>query len=332
MNESPAGVFDHGYALVVGVGADLKVTVDDAKAVYEILTDKNRCGYKLENVRLLTEKEAARDDILAGLDWLADQASKDIDAAVIIYFSGHGGMMPTYHLVPNGYNSTNLASTAISGVEFTQKLKSINSKKQLILLDCCHAGGMTEVKDVGFAKFPIPPEINEILTAGSGRILIASSRRDELSYTGTPYSVYTQALRESLAGYGTAEQDGYTYVADMALYIGRWVPNRTSDKQHPILKIAAADNFAVAYYAGGDKSPKAIDNPTRIEPITTSRINTEILERYQKILRKYREHLLDIEEQMGMFYDQAAIPLDLRRTREEILTKISEFEIIVQQL
>jgi len=127
--------FKHGYALLIGVGADLPVTIKDAQAVYDIFIDKARCGYKKENIKLLTGEVATRTNILSGLDWLSTNTNKDNDAVVIIYFSGHGGMIPSYHLVPYGYNSKLLGSTSISGVEFTNKLKAIKAKKVLILFN-----------------------------------------------------------------------------------------------------------------------------------------------------------------------------------------------------
>jgi hypothetical protein len=42
------------------------------------------------------------------------------------------------------------------------------------------------------------------------------------------------------------------------------VPQRTQDRQHPILNFEQADNFVLAYYAGGDTQPK--DLPFKEEP------------------------------------------------------------------
>lgn len=46
--------FVHGHALVVGVGADLPNTVDDAIGLASILCDPERCAYPAEQVKLLT--------------------------------------------------------------------------------------------------------------------------------------------------------------------------------------------------------------------------------------------------------------------------------------
>ena len=99
-------------------------------------------------------------------------------------------------------------------------------------------------------------------------MLIASSREDELSYAGKPYSAFTLALIEALCGQGVAVKDGYVRAADLALHARQMVPGRTKDKQHPILHFEQADNFAVAYYAGGETQPKGLpfSGEPEIEP------------------------------------------------------------------
>ncbi|MBN2004211.1 MAG: caspase family protein [Anaerolineae bacterium] len=321
--------FNHGYALLIGVGADLPVTVKDATGIRDILVDQQRCAYPEPQVKLLTETQAHRQGVLDGLDWLIEQTQQDIESTAIVYFSGHGGLMPDYHLVPFGYRPSDLPNTAISGVEFTDKLRAIQAKKVLVLLDCCHAGGIAEVKAPGFTKSPAPPGISQVLAAGSGRVVIASSRGDEFSYTSTPYSIFTQALREALAGYGAAERDGYAYISDIAMYVGRVVPDRTKDRQHPILKLASADNFTVAYYASGAKSPLPLSD-AQTYPLPLDWVDVDMLDGYRRILHKLQANLLRVEDRMAEFYDEAAIPLDLERTREGLLKRIEAKEAEIE--
>ena len=185
-------LFQHGYALLVGVGADLPVTIKDATGLCNILVDPQRCGYPTEQVKLLIGELANKSGILQGLDWLQQKVNSDPQATAIVYFSGHGGQaLSNYYLLPFGYDSSEMERTAISGSEFTDKLCTLNAQKLLILLDCCHAGGLTEAKMHSFVKSPIPIELATVLTAGSGRVMIASSRKNELSYTSTPFSVFT---------------------------------------------------------------------------------------------------------------------------------------------
>jgi hypothetical protein len=259
--EQAMAVFDRGYALVVGVGADLPNTVDDAVGLAGILKDAGRCAYPPDHVHLLTGEKAAREHILGALDTLSQ--STDPGSTVLVYFSGHGYQVASatgqfYYLMPYGYDLNRLYQTAVSGAEFTERLRAIPALRLLVLLDCCHAGGVGEAKAPGLelAKSPLPPEAHDLLAEGGGRVLIASSQEDELSFAGRPYSAFTLALTETLSGVGVAKQDGYVRVADLALHAREVVPGRTGGRQHPILHFEQADNFVLAYYAGGETQPK----------------------------------------------------------------------------
>lgn len=319
-------LFAHGYALVIGVGGDLLITVEDAQAVSNLLLDPQRCAYPLQQVHLLTEQQASRAKILDELDWLSQKAQENPEATVIFYFSGHGGDFPHYHLVPRDYDHNNISSTAISGRLLTEKLQAICSQKLLVVLDCCHAGGMALAK-AGFHTSPMPSELHTMLSQGRGKVVIASSRKDEISLTSTPYSVFTQAFLEALAGYGAAEQDGYAYIADISLYVGRMVANRTKDKQHPLLNMHGADNFKVAFYAGGKKVPYSLGgHPIPLSHFSLDKMDSDEIQRYRSVHKQYRGNLLTVEEKMAEFIDQASIPPDLLRSKAAIIAKLAEIE------
>jgi hypothetical protein len=271
--EQAMATFRHGYALVVGVGGDLPGTIGDAEALADILRAPGRCAYPADQVALLTGPAATRQAILDGLDALAQ--STNAQSTAVIYFSGHGyqvssAMGSAYFLVPHNYDLSELPDTCIRGTEFTEKLRAIAAQKLLVVLDCCRAGGIGDPKSPGltFFKSPVPPEAETILAEGEGRVIIASSREDELSYAGKPYSAFTVALLESLSGKEVDQKDGYVRVSDLVLHAREVVPQRTGGKQHPTIKFHQADNFAVAYYAGGAKEPQPLSFP--LDPETAA--------------------------------------------------------------
>ena len=81
--------FDHGYALLIGVGRtayeplSLPVTVKDVKAIRKILADPAHCAYldTPEHIRLIHDEGATRSAILDGLLWLKARAESDLDRA-----------------------------------------------------------------------------------------------------------------------------------------------------------------------------------------------------------------------------------------------------------
>jgi hypothetical protein len=259
-----ATTFVNGHALLIGVGADLPVTVKDATALRDLLVAPNRAAYPPEQVELLTETSANRQNILQAFDRLIERVGKNPDATVIVYYSGHGGRVvsdgksPEYYLVPHSYNPSRRGETAVSGQEFTEKIEALKARKLVVLLDCCHAGGVPAVKAEGetFVHSPMPPDLMDKLDAGSGRVIVTSSREDEYSYTGNPYSVFTACLLESLRGGGAVSQDGYARVLDVMVYLFAQVPKRAGGPQHPFVKkvLDLGDNFPLCYYAGGSKN------------------------------------------------------------------------------
>jgi hypothetical protein len=81
-------VFTQGHAVIIGVGADLSNTIDDAIGLANILKNPGRCAYPANQVQLLSDKGATRSHILDALEKLAATATPESNA--IVYFSGHG--------------------------------------------------------------------------------------------------------------------------------------------------------------------------------------------------------------------------------------------------
>ncbi len=256
--------FSNGYALLVGVGADLPVTVKDATALRDVLVNPSRAAYPPDQVELLTETKANRQNILEAFDKLIKQVNSNPDATVIIYFSGHGvqverqGKPTEYFLVPYGYNASRRTDTAISGAEFTARIEAMKARKLVVLLDCCHAGGVPALKEPGevtVKSVPLPPDLLNILETGSGRVVVASSLENEKSYTGTPYSIFTTCLMEALAGKAAVKKDGFARILDVLIYLLDQVPQRAFGPQHPFVNkvLNLNDNFPLCYYSGGSK-------------------------------------------------------------------------------
>jgi hypothetical protein len=279
MNE----LFSKGHGLIIGVGADLPVTVQDATALYNVLVDQNRAAYPAEQVELLTESAADRTGIIEAFDQLISRANNNPESIVLVYFSGHGakvehpGGAAEYFLVPHGYKPGHL-KTLITGHDFTNKIEAIKSKKLVVVLDCCHAGGIPALKALGenLVKSPLPPELLSVLESGTGRVVITSSREDEYSYTGKPYSIFTACLLEALAGKAAVKQDGFARILDILIYLFDQVPERAAGPQHPFVKkvLDLGDNFPLCYYAGGSKQMLGAP-PEQVQPeiMTTSKLS-----------------------------------------------------------
>lgn len=299
----------NGHALLIGVGDDLPVTVDDATGIYNVLINPRRAAYPAENVQLLTEDDAKRQDILDGFDKLIkDSKTKNIDTA-IVYYSGHGGKIENeYYLAPFGNDTSRPKETLVSGKEFSEKIEAIKAKKLVVILDCCRAGGIPITKDTkSFHESNPPKDFLDKLGSGSGKVIITSSHESEnsLALRGRQYSAFTECLLDALSGKGTRHRDGYAKILDIISYLFKEVPKQTKNKQHPFLNNASnlSEDFAVCYYAGGLKSlPADSDSDSEITSpsITTSKLfrlqeKLEGLEATRKLLstkvNRYRKEI-----------------------------------------
>lgn len=304
-------LFNHGYGLFVGIGGDdIPGTVNDAEALYSLFLDPNAAAYPQSQVQLMIEDAATREGVLAGFDKLISQTQKDPDAVAIVYYSGHGGRFERdsntseYFLVPHGYDPAKRSETSISGLEFTQKIESINANKLIVLLDCCHAGGIPALKEPGskFLKSPVPPELIDLLDVGTGKVVIASSKENEYSLAGRPYSVFTACLLDALHGQASLEKDGFARILDILIYLFKEVPKKSNGVQHPLLKKALdlGDNFPLCYYLGGGKGVDTRGEQSNLDLArSTSKLTLNQRERLQLELPGLKEEYSIRLERIG---------------------------------
>jgi len=252
--------FSSGYALLIGVGGDLPITVKDVNDLYQVLTNTGRAGYPPGQVRLVIDGgqyPPNRQGIVEGLNWLIGQVKNKMEATAVVYYSGHGraikvdGELKGYTLVPLGYDPQDRPKTGFSGKEFAAKITELQVQKLLVLLDCCHAGAIPGTKDEELTSYPLPPDL-DALSLGSGQVIMASSHADELSGFDAKNSFFTTALLEAMDGKGGATRQGQVPILRLLDYIFDRVPTLTGDKQHPFLYSARGlTNFPVCYALGG---------------------------------------------------------------------------------
>ena len=294
--------FKNGYALIIGIANYPQVRklpqtiVKDARDITSVLSAPSHCGYLQSNIQLMLDHQATAAGIRQAMAWLAQSVGRDDTA--IIFFSGHGGRIErgkqaTNYLLPFDCDPAKLKDTAISGEEFTNLLRNIQAQRLLVLFDCCHAGGIGEPKalDIGAALFKsgLQDKLYQQLAQGTGRVIIASSRPDELSWA-VPWfnnSLFTHFLLEGLRGQAHTRGDGLIRVFDLFDYVSQKVPSHAS--QHPIFKAAELENnFPIALYLGG-KQAASRANPHRTQ---SPRINKRTLR--EAIVKKFSMEELDL--------------------------------------
>jgi hypothetical protein len=268
-DEGKRGPAMNAHALVIGIADYATIrplpATRDAEGIAALLKDASACGYPEGNVRLLRDREATGPAIRAALADLARRC--DADSTAFVYFSGHGGQIESgpdagQYLLPADVvwpADADLARTAIAGAEFTAALNAIPARKLLVILDCCHAGGLGETKGLDDGPPPRPglsDRYLDQLKSGSGRAILASSRASEVSYVraGEHYSVFTRHLLDGLRS-GARGDGGVIRVCDLFHYVTGAV-SRDEPRQHPVFKAELEENFPVALFRGGQTPPR----------------------------------------------------------------------------
>jgi len=286
--------FQNAFALIIGVGNDLPITVNDANVINNILTDGKRGAYSPENTRLLVEKDASKNGIIESLDWLAEKVNNHNNPMVFIYYSGHGGVTPNkeYFLLPHDFDLLNSDTTCVQGKLFSEKIKSIKTNKLMVFLDCCHAAGFTFKSGNKTEWKSSNKELISILESGVGRLVMTSSRSSELSWImpGAKYSAFTGALVEAMDGKAETTDTEYVGVLNTITYLTERVPVITNNKQTPVLANAIGlENFSIcAYDKNLSKSSPFIKS---IDYLGTNHEPTSIMESQESVKKQVRDFI-----------------------------------------
>lgn len=145
--------------------------------------------------QLIADGDATLDRIRAVLDQSLDAASPD--DTIILSFAGHG--THDHRLVVHDTDLAALESTTIPMDEIARRFKSSKAKAILCILDCCFSGG-APARVLEDSPVPRKAENPFNAVAGKGRVLIAASNYDEVSYEmpGGGHGLLTKALLEVL--------------------------------------------------------------------------------------------------------------------------------------
>jgi uncharacterized caspase-like protein len=277
---------DCRHAVLIGVNENavdrlaLPEVAQDVAALRAVLVDPDRCAYSPDHVLVVTGRGATRSGILDAIGWLTRQArDHGGECTALLYYTGHGLRdrdvdPPAHFLIPYDVSEPALDRSALPAADFAAAVSALSASRVLVVMDCCHAGGMG-AKDVArstdrFAPGAVPPELllpdDDGTGAGRGakgrrpaateRAVLASSRGDQTSYLrrdGT-MSIFTYHLIEALTGHAHTEPGATeVLVSDVMSHISRRVPRSAwtdwRKDQQPDFRLIG--NFPVARLLGG---------------------------------------------------------------------------------
>ena len=241
------------YALIIGNNrytdqklAQLKTPAADSQALARVLKDQSIGSFD-EVLPLVNKTEFQVSRAIS--TFLANKKPEDL---VLVYFSGHGILddRGRLFLALKDTQTNLLNSTAISASFIADEMDSCRSKRQILILDCCHSGAFGRGVKGGEQK-----AVTETTFEGSGfgRVVLTASDSTQFALEGdqvikqTELSLFTHVLLEGLqTGKADINNDGYisldewydfTY-AQVLSTTPKQVPHKWSYRQQGDLIIA----------------------------------------------------------------------------------------------
>src|SRR5512132_1336465 len=240
------------YALIIGNNkyddpklAQLKTPAADSQALAKVLDDKTIGGFDAVTPLINQNETRVR---IAISEFLTDKNPYDL---VLLYFSGHGILddRGRLYLALKDTQVNLLKATSLPSSFLTDEMDSCRSKRQILILDCCHSGAFArgakgEQKAVTEATFE---------GSGFGRVVLTASDSTQYALEGdqvlkqTEFSLFTHFLLDGLrTGQADLNNDGqialdewydYTY-GRVVSETPRQVPHKWSYNQQGDLVIA----------------------------------------------------------------------------------------------
>lgn len=211
------------YLVLVGISdyADKQIkprlhAEADAKAFYDLFTDKQYLGVPADQAKLLTGAKATRQNILDALKWAATKA--ETNDLVVYGFFGQGGPIGDSG-DRTGYfasDSTfkNRGKDMVAAAEIGDALKTLKSTRFCVFMDVNFKGfvsGEKGVVDASLGQTPYKEFLGDDGTEDHaslpGRVLFLATNGLSQSIDGTKNGIFTEVVLNALKG--AADKEGY---------------------------------------------------------------------------------------------------------------------------
>ena len=209
---------------------------------------KRQRGFLYRDVveRVLTDREATKDNILGGLEWIRGQTtSKDV---AMVLLAGHGvnDQNGRYYYLPYNTDVEALLRTAVSFEDIRATVSAL-AGKTLFFIDTCHSGNVLGGRR-GLSLDAVGV-INELASAENGAVVFAASTGNQYSLENPSWKngAFTLALVEGVGGRADYTGQGRITVNMLDLYISERVKELTKGRQTPTTaKPQTVPDFPVA--------------------------------------------------------------------------------------
>lgn len=262
------------YGLVIGVDdyqnvSKLDGAVNDAKDIAQALRK-----LKAKDVRLLTDRQADRDSILAA--WKDITGKAKAGDTVFLSFAGHGAQVPVpgqaksqQFIVLPGFDVKGQGTyQRLMDAEFGEMLRMVPQLNVVFIVDSCHAGTMTRSygakPKVKTRAVTVPPLQDDklanipVTTRGTfsdaGNVALPhvvhlgavppDELDPEIMIDGKPRGALSYSVARALEGYADINKDGVLQPREMEGFVREVVRMATDGQQHP--QIAVRQDYGLS--------------------------------------------------------------------------------------
>lgn len=226
------------YVLAIGVSdynnPDLKLgfAAKDAGDFAAAIALQKGSLYSDVIVKKLINKDATKDALTDGLEWIQKQTGQK-DMAMIFY-AGHGinDNNGVFYMLPVAADLERIRTSCLNFEELKQTVTSI-AGKVVVFIDACHSGNaMGSTKRGGN---DINAVVNELSSTENGAITFTSSTGKEFSLEDPAWGngAFTKAVIEGLNGKAEIIGKKKITIKSLDAYVSERVKEITKGKQHP---------------------------------------------------------------------------------------------------
>jgi ribosomal protein L40E len=170
---------------------------------------------------------------------------RKLDDLLLLYFSGHGMLDKdgTLYYATTDTELDLLSETAISDESVRKKMGDCRSRRQVLVLDCCHSGksayGLVTKSDKSISTIE--------RFGGEGRAVLAASDTLQFALEEKDRSIFTSTLVYGLES-GEADRDGDGVVTfdELYDYIYDHVCEKTSNRMTPVKSVFVKGKIFIA--------------------------------------------------------------------------------------
>jgi hypothetical protein len=213
--------------------------------LYEEVITYRKPGSSLDS---LSDREATKEEVLDGLDWIQRQVTNTNDVAMI-FLAGHAITTPDQHyrFLPYDYDADHVQRTTISDYELGDYLTKIGGKK-IFFIDTCFSGAILPGSRAVSTQPNVDKFANELRVAHNGLVVFTSSSGNELSQEKPEWmnGAFTKALLEGMGGAAARPAQPVVMISDLQGYVSRRVRDLTNGNQKPMVFMTTVEDYPIS--------------------------------------------------------------------------------------